>query len=132
MEVFLFGFPDFNSIRLVYGGGVIRHTGFYERVIGSAFSFHRTKNLLKRKLEFYRNEIQTSFCSCFSLFSQALCFSQNCCHLFQPCIKVVFKSPLTFKAEYLENGNHGITLLFIDTVCTVPRFLTMLVRNSIK
>ena len=74
MEVFLFGFPDFNSIRLVYGGGVIRHTGFYERVIGSAFSFHRTKNLLKRKLEFYRNEIQTSFCSCFSLFSQALCF----------------------------------------------------------
>ena len=43
MEVFLFGFPDFNSIRLVYGGGVIRHTGFYKRVIGSAFSFHRTK-----------------------------------------------------------------------------------------
>ena len=65
-------------------------------------------------------------------FPKLCVFSQNCCHLFQPCIKVVFKSPLTFKAEYLENGNHGITLLFIDTVCTVPRFLTMLVRNSIK
>ena len=34
-----------------YGRGVIRLTGSNKRVIGSAFSFHRTKTLLKRKLD---------------------------------------------------------------------------------